>query len=109
MAFIMEGLDAESYDRSYTDRELVDRIATYFKPERKQIAAVTGMVILDSLLSAALPVLIASGLDHVIENNGAVQNEVWLLVGFIALAGSLAWVANFVRAETSAKIVGNIG
>jgi ATP-binding cassette subfamily B protein len=108
MAFIMEGLDAESYDRKYTDRELVDRIATYFKPEKRRIFAVTGMVIVDSLFSAALPVLISIGLDRVIEANNAVHNEIWVLVGIIAIVGVLSWLANFARVATSAKIVGNI-
>lgn len=33
MGFIMDGLDAEEYDRSYTDGELVKRIIGYFKPQ----------------------------------------------------------------------------
>ena len=32
MGFIMDGLDAESYDRSYSDWALVKRILLYFKP-----------------------------------------------------------------------------
>ncbi len=32
MGFIMDGLDAEAYDRKYTDRDLVRRIARYFRP-----------------------------------------------------------------------------
>ncbi|MFN2151869.1 MAG: hypothetical protein ACK2T5_09765, partial [Anaerolineales bacterium] len=31
------GLNAESYDRQYSDRELVRRIVTYFKPHRKAL------------------------------------------------------------------------
>ena len=108
MAFIMEGLDAESYDRKYTDRQLIDRIATYFKPESRQIGLVTGMVIINSLFDASLPVMIAIGLDRVISANGAVGAEVWLLVAIIAIIGVLSWSANFVRVATSATIVGNI-
>jgi hypothetical protein len=32
MGFIMDGLDAEAYDREYTDRQLLARIIGYFKP-----------------------------------------------------------------------------
>ena len=35
MGFIMDGLDAEGYDRQYDDRALVRRVATYFWPDRK--------------------------------------------------------------------------
>ena len=61
MGFIMEGLAAEAYDRTYTDRQLVARIKSYFQPERKKIGLVTSMVILNSLFDATLPILVASG------------------------------------------------
>ena len=32
MGFIMDGLDAEAYDRTYGDRQLVRRIMGYFRP-----------------------------------------------------------------------------
>ena len=31
MGFIMDGLDAEDYDRNYSDGELVKRILGYFR------------------------------------------------------------------------------
>ena len=33
MGFIMEGLDAEDYDRTYRDRALLRRILGYFRPK----------------------------------------------------------------------------
>ena len=33
MGFILGGLDSESYDRTYSDRELLRRIASYFRAE----------------------------------------------------------------------------
>ena len=33
MGFIMDGLDAEAYDRQYSDGYLVRRIASYFRPQ----------------------------------------------------------------------------
>ena len=32
MGFILDGLETESYDRTYTDRELVQRILSYSGP-----------------------------------------------------------------------------
>ncbi len=32
MGFIMDGLDAEAYDREYNDRQLLNRIISYFRP-----------------------------------------------------------------------------
>ena len=55
MGFIMDGLDAEGYDRSYTDRQLVNRIFAYFKPHLGAMGFVALMIVLDSLLSAVCP------------------------------------------------------
>ena len=30
MGFLMDGLDAEGYDRTYSDRDLLSRIGAYF-------------------------------------------------------------------------------
>jgi ABC-type multidrug transport system fused ATPase/permease subunit len=107
MAFIMDGLGAESYDRTYSDRQLIERIRTYFRPESAKIGLVTAMVVINSLLDATLPVLIASGLDRVISPDG-VDGGVWLLVAGIIVFGAASWSVNFVRQSRSAEIVGNI-
>jgi ABC-type multidrug transport system fused ATPase/permease subunit len=108
MAFIMDGLDAEGYDRTYTDRQLIDRIFTYFSPEKRGIGLVTGMVLANSLLDAALPILVATGLDQVVGDGGSVSRDVWWIVAAILITGVLAWVFNFIRQATSATVVGNI-
>jgi len=40
MGFILGGLDSESYDRTYSDRELIARIAGYFRAEWRRMAVV---------------------------------------------------------------------
>jgi ABC-type multidrug transport system fused ATPase/permease subunit len=107
MAFIMNGLDAENYSRTYTDRQLIDRIKTYFRPEAAKIGLVTVMVVLKSVFDAALPILIATGLDRVVGPDG-VDNRVWWLVVGIIVFGALSWGVNFVQQFKSAEIVGNI-
>ena len=37
MGFIMDGLDAEAYDRTYSDRSLLRRILRYFQPQSRLI------------------------------------------------------------------------
>ena len=32
MGFILDGLETEAYDRTYSDRELLRRIVSYFRP-----------------------------------------------------------------------------
>ena len=46
MGFVLDGLDAEAYDRTYSDRVLVRRITEYFRPHTRTMALVAGMVVL---------------------------------------------------------------
>ena len=59
MGFIMDGLDAEAYDRTYSDRQLIDRIFSYFKPHLGAMTVVAGTIVLNSVMDSVLPVLIA--------------------------------------------------
>jgi hypothetical protein len=63
MGFIMDGIAAEAYDRSYTDGQLLRRILRYFRPFRLVMVFVAAMIFLTSVMDAALPVLIAGGID----------------------------------------------
>ncbi len=46
MGFLMDGLDPEEYDRTYTDRQLVARIMSYFRPQARKMAVVAGAAVL---------------------------------------------------------------
>ena len=65
MGFIMDGLDAESYDRAYDDRALVARIIGYFRPQAGVMLFVAAMILLSSLADTVLPILISRGIDTV--------------------------------------------
>lgn len=107
MGFIMHGLDAEDYDRKYSDRELVDRILGYFKPEKLTMIVTTLMIVLNSIASMVLPVVAAWGLDHLTAGTFT-TNVKWIWFGLILGTGIAAWVFNFFRAWLGAKIVGNV-
>jgi len=40
MAPLMRGIDAEKYDRAYSDRDLVARIIGYFRPHRRKVLVI---------------------------------------------------------------------
>jgi ATP-binding cassette subfamily B protein len=106
MGFILGGLDTESYDRSYSDRELIRRIVGYFRSEGKRMLLVAGMIFLNSALNTARPILIARGIDAV----SATPHTplIYLYAGLILLFGGSAWVVNFWRQRASARAVGNV-
>lgn len=109
MGFIMEGLDAEAYDRSYTDRELLRRIVGYFRSHLGVMGGVATMVLLNSLMEAAFPILIARGLNQIeAAQGGNIWQQSWWLIGAIFLSGALAWTFNFVRQRYTARTVGDV-
>ncbi len=106
MGFIMDGLDAEAYDRSYSDRQLIARIIGYFRPKVHIMIVVAILITLTSLLDTVFPVLISYGIDTVVAS-GAI-NTILLLILAILLAGVFSWVCNFFRQWYTARTVGDV-
>ncbi|NUP03137.1 MAG: ABC transporter ATP-binding protein [Nonomuraea sp.] len=106
MGFIMDGLDAEDYDRTYDDRELLRRITSYFRPKLGAMLLVAGMIVLVSSAQAVLPLLASEGVDAI--QDGTIGDVAWRLTLGILLAGGLSWAFNFVRQWYSARVTGDV-
>lgn len=106
MGFMMDGLDAEDYDRTYTDRALLARILGYFRPHAGVMAFVSAMLLLNSLMDTALPILTARGVDALAQN--FTLGAAWPLVGAILLVGILAWTFNYFRQRKTAEVVARV-
>ena len=106
MGFIMDGLNAESYDRSYSNRQLIGRLGRYFRPFLPVMGLVSAMIVLNSLMDAALPILIARGVDR-LATEGSDQ-VAWLLGSAILVAGVLSWLFNYARQAQTARVVGDV-
>lgn len=106
MGFLMDGLEAEGYDRSYTDRQLLGRIYDYFRPHLPAMGFVATMIVFDSLMSAVLPILIARGLDTIAIDQS--WQHAGLLIAAILASGALAWTFNFFRQWWTARTVGDV-
>ncbi|MEJ2751151.1 MAG: ABC transporter ATP-binding protein, partial [Chloroflexota bacterium] len=63
MGFILDGLESEDYDRQYSDRELLERIISYFRPYTREMILVAVMIALNSAATIAGPILIAKAID----------------------------------------------
>jgi ATP-binding cassette, subfamily B, bacterial len=103
---IMGGLNAEEYDRSYSDRELVGRIAAYFRPHLRKVGLVAGMVTLTSLTGTVTPIVISRAIDT-LEGNPQVQ-VLLAAAAVVTVLGSLNWVFSFVQQWFSARAVANV-
>ncbi len=106
MGFIMDGLDAEDYDREYSDRVLVRRIASYFRPQLPRMAVVSLMILLSTLANTGLPIYVSRSIDRLQED--ASTNTILTIAAITGLLGCLAWAFNAVRQEISARAVGNV-
>jgi len=106
MDFLMDGLDAEAYDRSYSDGELLRRILAYFKPQWPVMVFVAVVIVGNSLVDALLPFLISRGIDALGESP-TFRDTTWLLAA-ILLSGVLSWVFNFCNRWFTARAVGDV-
>ncbi len=106
MGFIMDGLGAEGYDRSYGDRELLWRIVAYFRPYRRLMLGVAGVTVLNAVMSTALPILVGRMIDR-LEATPDLASARWLLLAFLVF-GALSWTFNYLRQWHTARAVGDI-
>ena len=111
MGFVMDGLDAEAYDREYTDRQLLRRIIGYFRPHLSTMSLVAIMIVLNAIMDAAFPVLISVGLNQLegVSDLGTTiwQRTAWLIVA-IFLSGVLSWTFNYFRQKYTARAVSDV-
>jgi ATP-binding cassette subfamily B protein len=112
MGFIMDGLDAEAYDREYKDSQLLARIIKYFQPYLATMVMVAIFITLNSVMDAAIPFLIARGLDRVDTTAANLSQTIWQrtawLIVAILFSGALSWTFNFFRQKYTARAVGDV-
>lgn len=111
MGFLMDGIAAEKYDRSYTDGQLLGRIGKYFRPYLGVMVFVAVLIFLGAALDALLPILIARGIDNLTGNVGAgveLWRQTFWLIGAIFASGLLSWIFNFFRQWYTARAVADV-
>jgi len=103
---ITAGLEAEEYDRTYNDSELVRRIVAYFRPHWRKVVLVAFMVSLVSLAGTITPIVISRSIDRLV---GDPQLQLLLAAAaVVTVLGALGWGFNFVQQRYSARAVGEV-
>jgi ATP-binding cassette subfamily B protein len=101
-----EGLDAEAYDRTYSDRELVRRMAAYVRPHGTRLAVIALTTAAMSAAGAALPVIVARGVDRMAADWSA--SLALSLSGILLVLGALIWLCNWLRRRHTQRLVGDV-
>jgi ATP-binding cassette, subfamily B, bacterial len=100
------GLNAEKYDRQYSDRQLVERIITYFRPHRLRLLIIAITVLLVSGASSLQPIIVSRSVDQIEER--ATISTILFIGGAVLIIGFLRWVANWVRRRITMRAVADV-
>jgi ABC-type multidrug transport system fused ATPase/permease subunit len=106
MGWVLDGLESDSYDRTYGDVRLLKRIFGYFRPHWRVMALVGSMMAVDSIVQAGIPFLVSRGIDAVTRNSAL--DSVVLLAGGVLVLSSMSWVFNYFRQSLGARIIGGV-
>ncbi len=100
------GLNTEKYDRQYSDRQLVRRIAEYFKPQVKRLAVVSVLVVAIAGVGAMLPVVVSRIVDLLAEQ--PTVQTIGLAGLALFLVGVGIWGLNWARRALVVRAVGDV-
>ncbi|MHA2006322.1 MAG: ABC transporter ATP-binding protein [Promethearchaeota archaeon] len=79
------GLDAEEYDRIYSDKELLSRIIKLFKPYRKSMVIVIVFMIINSFSFGILPLLTREIIEKLEQSNYVIPFIVLIILVSLGL------------------------
>jgi ATP-binding cassette subfamily B protein len=102
----MDGFEAESYDRTYTDRQLLGRIWRYFMAQGPRLFLAALLVMLMAFAGAGEPMVVGWGLDFV-DQDERLRASVFLVVGIFAI-GLAWWFLRWLNRRTMARLVGGV-
>ncbi len=96
-------LDAEKYDRTYSDRQLAARIMDYFKPQKKRLIGISLLTLLVAGAGALMPVIVSRGVN-MLSGTPTVIGLV-MIAAAVLVVGVASWFANYgLRRLTSTAI-----
>ncbi len=99
-------LDVEAYDRQYSDRELAAGMWAYLRPQLTRLMLIVLFTGLFSASGAALPMLIARGVDVIREH--PTPWGILLLGGAVLLSGVVTWGVNWGRRRLIVRAVNDV-
>ncbi len=99
-------LDSESYDRKYTDQQLVQRMSLYFKAHSRRLVILGMLILIIGVMGALGPILIGWGVDYVRRDSS--NTAVFELFAVILSANIISWLANWSRRRITVRLVADV-
>ncbi len=100
------GLEAEEYDRTYSDKFLLKRIVSFFAPYKRLMLVIIIFLIISSLTTAFQPIMVSLIITN-LETTPDVLYVIFLIV-IIFLFNISSWIFNYIRQLYSSRVVGNV-
>ncbi len=100
------GLNADPYDRQYSNRYLFARMWTYFRPHSRRISLITALGLLISGVQALVPILIAAGIDAL--GKKADFSIPLLIVAALLTTTVIQYFANWLRRRLISRLIGDV-
>jgi ATP-binding cassette subfamily B protein len=103
---MFSGLNTEAYDRTYSDRELVRRIARYFGRDRRRVIWAVVLIVALAVVSTLQPLIVAQGVNLL--GSDPTPAALLALVGLSLFTGLFIWGANWVRRRLLQRVTGTV-
>lgn len=97
------GLDAEAFDRSYEDRELLRRMAGYFRRHTSRLLGAAFGVLMIAGAYAAVPMIVSRAVDVIGPQKDA--RQLWIFSTILFAIGVLIWLVNWWRRRLTARAI----
>ena len=89
------GLDAEAYDRTYRDRDLVRRMLAYFYPYRRRLLIAIVAILIIAAAGALSPIFVSRSVDLMVARG--MERFLALFATILFALGVIVWGSNWIR------------
>jgi len=104
MAAIFGGLQADNYDRQYSDSYLFKRIGDYLKTHRLQVGlGIIGFIVV-GIVTSLRPVIISTAIDEMVKSSDFLS-FLFVVLGIVAVS---EYIANYMRRRFTVSVIGKI-
>ncbi len=100
------GLNAEKYDRQYSDLELTRRIAGYLKFQTVRLIAVGLLVVVMARLGAQYPVAVSRSVEWIQQQN--IPGGYMWVAGLVLAIGLILWLLNWIRRILTVRAIADM-